>query len=164
MSWVQDCLPSDWSSVYLENTKTKPERRVPGTLNRVLYTEVPWDLEDNEGYRDGTGVAPGRPGRRTTNHLDEAEVVSSELKGSKKHAPVFDLDIPHTLVPSSTEGHSHLYLDVPMPWWKYRVLLRVLAWTGIVQKGYVGASIARGHTDVRLPWVKKRGYDVIRRN
>jgi len=129
---------------------------VPGTLHRVLYTEVPWgDWDDDAGYTETFGDPPGRPGRRTTDDLDEAEVVSSELKGSKKHAPVIDLDIPHTLVPSTTEGHSHLYLDVPMPWWKYRVLLAVLAWTGIVQKGYVRASVRRGHTDVRLPWIKK---------
>jgi len=143
------------------------EKIVPGTLSRVLYTEVPWGddtWDDDAGYIDApgghffgavSGVLPGRPGRRTTEHLDEAEVVSSELKGSKMHAPVLDLDIPHTLVPSTTEGHSHLYLDVPMPWWKYRLLLHVLAWTGVVQKGYVGASVRRGHTDVRLPWIKK---------
>lgn len=141
-----------------------PSKTVPGTLHRVLYTDVPWwkdDWDDDAGYRNAPAgslpgiVLPGRPGRRTTEHIDEAEVVSSELRGSKMHAPVFDLDIPHTLVPSTTRGHSHLYLDVPMPWWKYRVLLFVLAWTGIVQKGYVHASVSRGHTDVRLPWIKK---------
>lgn len=132
------------------------EKIVPGMLNRVLYTEVPWDAwDDDGGYRDVRDAPPGNPGRRTTESLDEAEVVSSKLKGSKRHAPVLDLDISHTLVPSTTLGHSHLYLDVPMSWWKYRVLLEVLAWTGIVQKGYVRASVRRGHTDVRLPWIKK---------
>ena len=85
-----------------------------------------------------------------------AQLCTSLMRHRKGyHAPVLDLDIPHLLIPSSSDKHSHLYLDVEIPWWKYKVLLRVLAWVGILEKGYVQASISRGHTAVRAPWFRK---------
>lgn len=71
------------------------------------------------------------------------------------HLPVLDIDIPHKLVPSSTEGHSHLYLDVPVKWDDYVKLLRLLAQIGVLEYGYVDASINKGATMVRKPGVKK---------
>ena len=71
------------------------------------------------------------------------------------HTPVLDIDFPAALVPSSTPGKYHLYLDMPMPWEKYVKLLDVMAEVGILEPGYVGASKARGFTAVRLPWVRK---------
>ena len=55
-----------------------------------------------------------------TTDLNEADIVSSEVahtKGYKAltqkqlHTFVVDIDLPATLVPSSTPGHSHLYID-----------------------------------------------------
>ncbi len=40
----------------------------------------------------------------------DANVVSSHLVGSHKHAPILDLDFPHVYVPSTTDGHAHLTL------------------------------------------------------
>lgn len=76
------------------------------------------------------------------------------------HRPVLDIDFPVKLVPSSTEGHFHLYLDKEMPWSTYKNLLNALAAAGIIEKGYAAASIARGYSTVRLPWEKKdiKGY------
>lgn len=91
---------------------------------------------------------------RTPAHMSDSDVITSLLPNGN-HMAVLDIDIPHSLIPSSTEGHSHLYLDVEMSWRKYKRLLRALARAGVVEKGYVTASIKRGHTDVRLPWVKK---------
>jgi hypothetical protein len=71
------------------------------------------------------------------------------------HYPVLDLDIPARLIPSSTSGHSHLYIDKLLSWSQYKELLTALANAGIIEDGYAGASIARGHTAVRLPWVTK---------
>lgn len=34
------------------------------------------------------------------------------LKGQRKHTILLDLDVPAKLVPSTTEGHSHLYIDI----------------------------------------------------
>ena len=71
------------------------------------------------------------------------------------HTPVLDIDVPAALVPSSTPGKHHLYLDVPMTWETYVKLLDVMAEAGILEPGYVGASKARGFTAVRLPWIRK---------
>lgn len=71
------------------------------------------------------------------------------------HRPVLDLDFPAAIVPSSTPGHGHLYLDKVLTWSQYVKLMEVMAEVGILEPGYVSASIAREFTSVRLPWVKK---------
>jgi len=93
----------------------------------------------------------------TTTDLEEATVVSSDMttKDGYYHQPVIDFDIPVRLVPSSTPGHSHLYIDTPTSGAAYFQLLRALVDCGYVQPGYADASERRGHSDVRLPWIKK---------
>lgn len=71
------------------------------------------------------------------------------------HKVVIDLDHDARLVPSSTPGHHHLFIDKPMRWDQLVRLLCVLAEVGLVEPGYVSASIERGHTSVRLPDVKR---------
>ncbi|AYR00953.1 hypothetical protein PP636_gp18 [Arthrobacter phage Hestia] len=86
---------------------------------------------------------------------DDAEVLSSLDLDTYLHRPVLDIDMPAALIPSSTPGHHHLYIDRPMTLRQYERLLNVLAEVGIVERGYVSASLDRGYTSVRLPWVKK---------
>lgn len=83
-----------------------------------------------------------------------ANLVSSLTEGGL-HAPVLDLDVPAFLLPSSTPGHSHLYIDVEMPWRTYRALLRAMKDAGIIEKSFYRGSIQRKQTMVRPPWVKK---------
>lgn len=99
--------------------------------------------------------------------IGDADVVSSELAvspdgafGGKHHIVALDIDYPAYLVESSTEGHYHLYLDVPggVPHVKYLRLLNVLADAGVIQNGYAKVSNERGHSDLRLPWVPKKPY------
>lgn len=71
------------------------------------------------------------------------------------HRPVLDIDFPVKVIPSSTEGHFHLYMDIEMPWPKYKKLLEALSEAGIIEPGYAEASINRMATHVRLPWIKK---------
>ncbi|WGM21837.1 hypothetical protein QEH68_06595 [Paenarthrobacter sp. OM7] len=91
---------------------------------------------------------------------DDAEVVLS-LTGQKigdtvpLHRPVFDVDFPVSAIPSSTPGHFHLYLDKELTWLQYRRLLEALNFAGIIEGGYLQASVARGFTSVRMPSVKK---------
>ncbi len=118
------------------------ERIVPGTLHRVV---MPIDLIGDS--KNGT-VGPLK------SSLAEPTVVTS-LLGNGLHAPVIDIDVPHALVPSSTPGKGHLYLDVPMSTEKLMQLLKVMADVGVVEHGYYAASRARGFSAVRLPWVKK---------
>lgn len=112
-------------------------------MPRLLYKDIQWYDEYGE-----TGWT------RTPATLEDAEVISSEIGGGM-HCPTLDLDVPHALVPSSTPDHSHLYVDVPMTWRQYKRFLRVCAQVGILEKGYVRASIRRKHTAVRVPWKKK---------
>lgn len=123
------------------------ERVVPGTLVRMIGTVAPEDWGSYEGT-----VTP-------TEDLEQANVVTSELVNPDisvwDHAPVIDLDVPVTYVPSSTPGHGHLYIDVPMSADAMWRLLSVMVDVGMVEEGYLNASQARGHTSVRLPWVKK---------
>ncbi len=88
--------------------------------------------------------------------LDEANLLSSETSGIfvGAHRPVLDIDFPAKLVPSSTPGRFHLYLDIDMPWADYEKLLKVMAEVGVLEPGYVAASVERKATFVRLPWVR----------
>lgn len=101
--------------------------------------------------------------KREVAPVAEADVVSSILEpdlqndplAGELHAPVIDIDLPCQLVPSSTPGHHHLYIDVAVPWDRYVAVLEAMAAAGIVQPGYVEACKSRGFTSVRLPWKHK---------
>lgn len=88
--------------------------------------------------------------------LDEAEVITSKSKVFDNiHRPILDIDFPVDVIPSSTVGHYHLYIDKKLTWEQYKKLLFVLAEVGIIEEGYLNASIDREFTSVRLPWVNK---------
>lgn len=91
---------------------------------------------------------------RTECPKEMANLVSS-LCDDGRHMPVLDIDLPCRLVPSSTLGHFHLYIDVPMEQEPYLRLVDALAEAGIVQKFYAEAARLRGATFVRPPWVTK---------
>jgi hypothetical protein len=91
-----------------------------------------------------------------TEDTTHAHLVSSELSDSNHgssglHAPTLDLDMEASLIPSSTPGRYHLYIDHPLTWRKYKRLLRALARSGIIEKGFVRASIKRKRTQLRTP-------------
>lgn len=112
---------------------------------------------------DGNEVEGHEP--EPTNDLSDASLITSEIdtdsyfilpsKGERLHAPVLDLDLNAALIPSSTPGHFHLYLDKAVPEDKYFALLDSLADAGIIEEGYAKVSKDRGYTAVRLPWVQK---------
>lgn len=124
-----------------------------------------WELEgtcvggtpDEDFDLGGRKTWIAKDGQRVEAPLDEAWVVSSDT--GMWHRPVLDLDFPARLVPSTTPGHFHLYLDIDLGWDDYQWLLSVMAEVGILEKGYVGAAIERGATHVRLPWVKKKAKE-----
>lgn len=90
--------------------------------------------------------------------LDEANLIVS-LTEDGYHAPVIDFDLPLEVVPSSTPGHSHLYINHLMTWETYQELLVALVKAGLVEDGYVKASVARGFTSVRPPGLFKADID-----
>jgi hypothetical protein len=97
------------------------------------------------------------PGHELTDNLNDAHVVTSRAAGAENlHRPILDIDFGASLIPSTTPGHFHLYLDKEIPWDAYEELLKALGRAGVLEQGYVDASIAREYTSVRLPWIKKK--------
>lgn len=103
---------------------------------------------ENDSSDEPQPVARDRAG------LGEGNLVSS-LTEDGTHRPALDLDIPARLVPSTTEGHSHLYLDVNLSQEEYQKLLDVMWEVGILQRGFVSQLERLGATFLRPPWVKK---------
>lgn len=82
----------------------------------------------------------------------EADLVSSRVATDPYvHRPVLDIDFPAQLVPSSTPGHYHLYLDIDLEWHVYEELLLDLEAAGIIQHGYARNAIRRKQSLARLP-------------
>jgi CRISPR/Cas system CSM-associated protein Csm3 (group 7 of RAMP superfamily) len=95
-----------------------------------------------------------------TTDIEAANVITSMMTDKVTHHKVIiDLDIPAKLVPSTTPGHFHLYIDHELEKEAYFALLTALAEAGLIEPGYLGASKNRGYTAVRLPWVKKEKAD-----
>jgi hypothetical protein len=99
--------------------------------------------------------------RKLVSDPKDGTVVTSEyyMNGILMHKPVLDIDMPVTVLPSSTPGHYHLFIDKELTWDSYVQLLSVMSAIGILEDGFVSASLARGHTAVRLPWIKKESHD-----
>lgn len=146
-------------------------------IQRLKTYAVDWTFSfvpsENVEYEPGVD--------REIAELDDANVVSSERKGYPKdcpldyserlragerpadiekinrHAVLLDIDYPAYLVPSSSPGKYHLYLDVPngVKHDDYMELLEVLGRVGVIERGYAEVSIKRGHSDLRLPHVHK---------
>lgn len=107
------------------------------------------DRTDATLFEDANAVSSLRKFKRL---LPQQHV---EYTGMKQHAVVLDLDIPAWLVPSSTPGHSHLYIDAAIPEPIYFRLLDVLVEARVIDFGYAEASKAKGASYARLPWVRK---------
>lgn len=112
-----------------------------------------------------TDVEPAQPAEQAVPSLVQpptdffADRLAPAPENGRVHALLLDLDVPAYLVPSSTPGHSHLYVDVEIPEGKLFRLLDALSDAGVIQTGYAGASQSRGGTALRLPWVKKDDED-----
>lgn len=92
-----------------------------------------------------------------TTDVAEAEVITSQIEGSDKHKLIVDIDLPAYIVPSSTPGHGHLYVDKELEWRDLLSVLYALADAGIVERRYAEACEDQGMTCVRAPWIKKQG-------
>lgn len=131
-------------------------RRVQALLDRL-----PKFVRDHQLARIPTGSNEPAEDDYSAQHVDvddieTADIVTSHDPGLNRHRPVLDIDFPVSVIPSSTPGHHHLYIDKPMEWTRYQLLLEALADAGVIEQGYANVSIARGYTSVRLPWVKKQ--------
>lgn len=83
---------------------------------------------------------------------EKAKLVSSSIEAAPDlHAPCLDLDYGATLVPSSTPGHFHLYLNKAIAWRDYKRVLRALSKAGLIEADWAAASIQQQATFLRLP-------------
>lgn len=121
--------------------------------NLRLFRVTTWDEDSSVTY--------SQEQREPVKDVGEANIATSiredvgDPHAQPVHALLLDLDVPAWLVPSSTPGHSHLYVDVSIPQHAYFRLLDSLANCGVIQPGYAASSKARGGTALRLPWIKK---------
>ena len=81
-------------------------------------------------------------------------IVSMDQRGY--HQPVIDIDGNLVrLIPSTTPGNYHLYLDKPMTWDDYTALLAILRRNRYIEAGWYESARRHGYTAVRPPWVHK---------
>jgi hypothetical protein len=105
-------------------------------------------------------------GTRVEADMHDANVVSSAIvdpdvpEFQRRHIVAVDVDHKVVSLSSGTEGHHHLYIDVPMTWEKYEALLVAMVDCGIVEPGYLEASRIRRATFLRVPWVPKDAKQV----
>jgi hypothetical protein len=121
-------------------------KRIPSRYNHPLYK-----MGKARTYDAGVD----QPAGTAYDPKADAEVVSSQIVGTDEHIPMLDIDMDAVLLPSSTPGHHHLYIDKPIPWKKYKNLMKALADAGIIEEGYYTASVKRGYSALRMQGVKK---------
>lgn len=94
-------------------------------------------------------------GTETEDFFEANAVCSDDPTNRDRHWPVIDIDLPIHVVPSSTPGHNHLYIDYPMDTETFMALLDALVAAHLVEEGFAQGSRRRGHADLRLPHIKK---------
>lgn len=83
-------------------------------------------------------------------------IISSLISSTgERHMPVIDIDFPCYVIPSSTPGHFHLYLDKEISWQDYEFVLFSMKRAGLIDPGFYDESVRKRQTFARLPWIKK---------
>lgn len=85
----------------------------------------------------------------------------SSLTEDGKQMPIIDLDFPHHIVKSSTDGHHHLYIDIPMSRWRWFLLMTGLYASGVIEMGFYVWSLRRGANFVRVDGIRKTGPEEL---
>lgn len=113
---------------------------------RLYYHSDTVDLSASDEEHGGEVLAPVPK--------ELANLVSS-LCVDGLHRPALDIDFPCELVPSSTPGCFHLYIDKGVSTEQYMNLLEALANAGICQTFWANRARTDGQSFLRPPWVKK---------
>lgn len=121
------------------------------------FQKLPKWLHSSVFYRARLGVdsAEYKKGMHKNNpmtvcHPFDANLVSSE-RADGKHNLMLDLDVQHEYIKSSTDGHAHLVINVPIEQKDMVELLEKLQTLGIIQKGFLDSTVDRGFSSLRLP-------------
>lgn len=86
---------------------------------------------------------------------NKANLVGS-LCADGSHMPALDIDLPCELIPSTTKGHFHLYIDKPMSFMVYKKLVQAFIDAGIVEPNIMKYMELNGMTTLRPSHVKKK--------
>lgn len=114
-------------------------------LKRTFYR---WTEPPSHEYEDGE--------REQVDDPAAAQLVGSAVCGSTfRHLPLFDIDYDAELIPSSTPGHFHLYLNKPISWTSYVKVLEAMRDAGLIETGYADNMIRRGEAFLRVPHHRK---------
>lgn len=135
----------------LENMYTAAVMYIGRTIHRIRFA-------DNGNFPRGEYGGVQEPSRVSVENVEQANLVSSLIKDGI-HAPAIDLDFPAYLVPSTTAGHFHLYIEKEMRWKDYKKLLDTLLEVGLINRGWYDISVKFEQTYLRLPHVKKEVVD-----
>ncbi len=133
----------------------------PGPLGR---NEVP-SIYNHVYYGAKIHVAKGPYGgyweKPVVHSPQYADVVSSEVEGTKLHTLMLDIDMPARLIESSTPGCYHLYIDCPMTWPKLLSILNPLADAGVIERGFLKMAKKHKATHLRPPWMTKAENEYV---
>ena len=114
----------------------------PTRLNRIFKDAFPsvWRSLFDNAHRGNSWASYSPPhGRRPDGLL---EIAVSLPEGAH-------------LEPSSTSGHTHLYIDIPLTRWQWFRLNLAAALSGVVEREFFIWSLRRGANFVRQPGVTK---------
>lgn len=154
----------------------KPAKKKVGpkriTLHSAKVDLTKQELQDSFTVINGEYIATPNPQVSFQEITVEADPEVSNLISSQcdngKHAPVIDIDFPIAVYPSSQLGHYHLYIEKEITWTQYTRILKALNSAGIIEDGYLKASLERGYTAVRPVGVVKvdapKGSNVLIEN
>jgi hypothetical protein len=124
--------------------------------NMVIKTRHSFDMgkmtTENKPVPDDT-LEHELFGSRIQQHIHTNDIVT---KPEEYHLPVFDCDFEIETVPSSTPGHYHLYIDVPIEFKHYMNIMRAFVDAGLIEEGYYHACLSHGEGFVRRPGHNKK--------
>lgn len=118
-------------------------------IDRTYLHHPTLDKGTSSSYKENQNIVPADGNK-------PANLISSVCEDGL-HAPVIDIDYPIEVYPSSQMGHHHLYLNKKISFEQYKNLLLAMQQAGLVEAGYVDASIKAGYTAVRPVGVTKPG-------
>jgi len=122
------------------------------------------DYNNRGKYTKGEdGIYRDEAGKEYTQKLEDVEIEDALLISSKSEGGnyvLLDIDFPVQVIPSSSPGKNHLYIDKVLSDEDMDKLLKVLVEVGLVNEGIYDLQWRPSNElTLRLPWVRK-GVDV----
>lgn len=88
--------------------------------------------------------------------FDPRPNLISSMTDDGRQMPIIDLDFDHAVVKSTSNGHAHLYLNVPISKFRWFCLMTGLYLGKQIEMGFYVWSLRRGGNFVRIPEVSKK--------